>query len=65
MKYIGPVGIFLGLILVLIGALLQVNGAAAVVFCSTIGAGIVLIVAAGGYWLVSALRHRTPGPIAA
>lgn len=65
MKYIGPVGTFLGLIVVLVGALLQINGAAAAVFCSTIGAGIVLIVLAGGYWLITALRHRTPGAIAA
>ena len=65
MKYLGPVGIVLGLIAVLIGVFLQISGAAPVVFCSTIGLGMVLIALAGGYWIVRALRHRTNGPVAA
>lgn len=65
MKYIGLGGILLGLVAVVAGALLQIYGAAAVVFCSTIGVGIVLIVLGGGYWLVTALRHQTPTSMAA
>jgi flagellar biosynthesis protein FliQ len=65
MRYFGPVAIVLGLVAVIVGALLQINGAAAVFFCSTIGLGIVLIVVGACYWIVKTLRHQTPGSIAA
>ena len=66
MRYLlGPGGLILGVVVVVVGALLQINGAVAAVVCSTIGLGIVLILAGGGYWLVAALRHRRPRSIAA
>jgi hypothetical protein len=65
MRFVGPIGILAGMVAVIAGGLLQMYGAAAIVFCSVIGAGIVLIVAAGAIWLFRALRPRTPPPVAA
>ena len=60
MRYLGPVGVLIGIVAVVVGAMFQIFGAAPVVFCSTIGVGIVLIVLAGGYWAIRAFTTRTP-----
>lgn len=65
MRYVGPGGIIAGIVVVIAGALFQIYGAAPVVFCSVIGAGLVLVVAAVVVWLVRAFRPRTPGSLAA
>lgn len=65
MRYLGLIAVVVGLVAVGVGALLQAGGAASVVFCSTIGFGIVLVILGGVYWLVRALRHQTPGSMAA
>lgn len=57
-RYVGPVGLVLGVVVIAIGAAFQVSGAAPVVFCSVIGAGIVLALACGIVWLFQGLRHR-------
>ena len=64
MARVGPTGVLLGIAVVIVGIVFQALAMSAWVFCSVIGAGAVLIVAAGGIWLVQALRHRTPGPLA-
>ena len=65
MRYLGPVGIVIGIVTVIVGALFQIYGAAAVVFCSVIGGGLILILAGVVVWLVRAFRPHTPGPMAA
>jgi len=57
-RYIGPAGVVLGVVVIAIGAAFQVAGAAPVVFCSVIGAGIVLALACAIVWLFQGLRHR-------
>lgn len=57
--FAGPTVLMLGVLVIIVGAVLQATGAAAVVFCSVIGAGIVLAVVGGGIWFVQAFRHRT------
>ena len=57
-RYVGPVGLLLGVVVIAIGVAFQVAGAAPVVFCSVIGAGIVLALACGIIWLFQGLRHR-------
>jgi len=56
-RYVGPVGLLFGVVVIAIGVAFQVAGAAAVVFCSVIGAGIVLSLACGIIWLFQTLRH--------
>lgn len=65
MRYGGPAGVILGVAAVIVGALFQIYGAAAIVFCSVIGAGLVLIVAGAIFWFVEARRHGTPTALAA
>lgn len=65
MTRVVPIGVLIGLAVVIVGVAFQVLAMSAWVYCSVIGAGIVLIVAAGGIWLAQTLRHRTPGPLAA
>lgn len=65
MRYLGPIGIVIGIVAVIGGALLQMYGAAAVVFCSVIGAGLLLILAGVVVWLVRAFRPHTTGTMAA
>lgn len=65
MARIGPIGILIGLAVVIVGIAFQVLGMSAWVYCSVAGIGVVLIVAAGATWLVHAMRHRTPGALAA
>lgn len=60
-RLLGPVGVLVGVVAVIIGALLQASGAAGVVFCSVIGGGILLIVVGGGLWLIRALGGRGRG----
>lgn len=62
--YTAPAALVLGLLMIFAGGILQASGAAAIVFCSVIGVGIVVAVVGGGYWLVQALRHRTPRALA-
>lgn len=59
-RFAGPVGLLVGVLLIVVGAVLQASGAAAVVFCSVIGAGILLAFAGVIVWLVQAFRHRAP-----
>jgi hypothetical protein len=61
----GPAAVVLGIVVAIAGALFQIYGAAAVVFCSVIGAGLVLIVAGAIVWFVEARRHGTPTALAA
>ncbi len=65
MRYMGPAAVVLGIVVAIVGALFQIYGAAAVVFCSVIGAGLVLIVAGAIVWFVEARRHGTPTALAA
>jgi hypothetical protein len=65
MRYLGPAAVVLGIVVAIVGALFQIYGAAAVVFCSVIGAGLVLIVAGAIVWFVEARRHGTPTALAA
>ncbi len=60
LRYIGPAGVVLGVVVIAIGVAFQIAGAAAVVFCSVIGAGIVLAVACGIVWLFQGLHRGTP-----
>lgn len=62
---LGPGGVVIGLAAVIVGIVFQVVGMSPWVYCSVIGGGAVLIVVAGVIWLVHALRHRTPGALAA
>jgi hypothetical protein len=64
MARLGPVGVLIGVAVVIVGIVFQVAAMSAWVYCSVIGAGAVLIVVAGAIWLVYALRHRTPGALA-
>ena len=61
----GPTVLMLGVLVIIIGADLQASGAVAVVFCSVIGAGIVVALVGGAVWTVQAVRHRTPARPAA
>ena len=65
MRYVGPGVILLGIVAVIAGALFQIYGAAAVVFCSVIGGGILLIIAGAIVWLVRTFRPHTSGTMAA
>ena len=65
-RYVGPAGVVLGVVVVIIGAFLQAFGAAVVVFCSVIGGGLLLAIAGGAIWIVEFVReHRTPTSLAA
>ncbi len=61
-----PAAVLLGAVVVLIGALLQISGAAPVVFCSVIGVGIVVAIGGAVTWIVQFTRdRRTPTSLAA
>ena len=62
--YTAPAALVLGLVMIFAGGILQASGAAAVVFLTVIGVGIVVAVVGAGYWLVQALRHGTPRALA-
>jgi hypothetical protein len=63
--FAGPTVLMLGVLVMIVGAILQATGAAAVVFCSVIGAGIIVAIVGGAVWLVQAFRHRpTTHPLA-
>ncbi len=64
-RYVGPVGTVLGIVVIVVGAILQASGAAPVVFCSVIGGGIVLAILGAGVWIVRAVRHHGTGAVAA
>lgn len=64
MARVGPTGVLLGIAVVIAGIVFQALAMSAWVYCSVIGGGVLLIVVAGGIWLVQALRHRTPGALA-
>ncbi len=60
LRYIGPAGLVLGVVVLAIGIAFQVAGASAVVYCSVGGAGILLALACGVIWLFQGLHHGTP-----
>lgn len=57
-------GVVLGLAIVIVGIAFQIAGMSAWVYCSVIGGGAVLLIAAGGIWLIQGLRHGKPGAVA-
>lgn len=60
-RYIAAFAFALGVVAIVVGGVLQATGAAAVVFCSVIGGGIILAIAAAVTWLVQTFRqHGTP-----
>lgn len=65
MTRVGPVGVMLGVALVVIGLVTQVVGMSAWVYCSVVGIGLVVAIVAGAIWVVQARRHGTPGAFAA
>ena len=58
--FAGPTVFVLGALVIIVGAFLQTAGAAALLFCSVIGAGIVVAIVGGAIWAVQAFGHRTP-----
>ena len=57
--FAGPTVFLLGVLVIVVGAFLQTAGAAALLFCSVIGAGIVVAIVGGVIWAVQAFGHRT------
>lgn len=57
-RVIGPVGVLLGVVAIVAGVFLQLSGAAALVYCSVIGGGILLLLAGGVVWSIHAVRDR-------
>lgn len=58
--FAGPTVLMLGVLVIIIGAILQAAGAVPLLFCSVIGAGIVVAIVGGAVWAVQAFGHRTP-----
>jgi len=54
----GPMGILFGVLVMAAGIVLQASGARAIIFSSMIGAGILLSLASGVFWLVQARGPR-------
>ena len=63
-RYLGFTALVIGVLAVIVGLFLQGGGAAAVVFCSVIGGGFVLMIAGFVAWAVSAWSHRPPAATA-
>jgi hypothetical protein len=62
-KVLAPVIVLLGVVVAVAGLIFQASGAAAVVYCSVVGGGLVLIAAGAVIWSVHTLRdrkHRKP-----
>lgn len=57
-RLLAPVGALVGVIAIIAGIYLQVTGAAAVVYCSVIGGGIILLLVGGGIWTARVLKDR-------
>lgn len=57
-RMLAPVSAVVGLLVIIVGIFFQVTGASAVVYCSVIGGGIVLLAIGGGIWTVHALKNR-------
>ena len=52
-----------GVVAVVVGLFLQAGGASAFVFCSVVGAGILLTVVGFTVWAVGAWPHDRPTPV--
>ena len=63
-RYLGFTTLVIGVLAVIVGLFLQGGGAAAVVFGSVIGGGIVLMVAGFVAWAIGAWSHRPPAATA-
>jgi cation transporter-like permease len=63
-RAIGIAMLLVGLVAVVVGLMLQAGGAAAVVFCSVIGGGMLLAIIGFGAWAIEAWSHRPPARVA-
>ena len=53
-----PVSVLVGVVAIIAGIVFQVTGAAAVVYCSVIGGGILLLVIGGAFWATHVVKDR-------
>ena len=63
-RAIGIAMLLVGLVAIAAGLLLQAGGASAVVFCSVVGAGMLLAIVGFAAWAIEAWSRRPPAPLA-
>ena len=57
-KILAPLSVLVGVVAIIAGIFFQVTGAAAAVYCSVIGGGILLLVIGGAFWAAHAVKDR-------